>query len=144
MRLDVPGHRARFARTGEWIHVYLNGVNVSQDCTIADDEAGWAVIFRRGADGRFQDLDPGTGNVASDVRRGHIEFRVDPVQVKRERGRRRYRRAYDRRGQRRIAPWRSVPVDHLIAQYERANPDPLVIPPGLGRSVTIRLSGRWV
>ena len=42
--LDVDGHRRHLERTGEFLHVFLDGEDVTQRCVEADT-AGWALVF---------------------------------------------------------------------------------------------------
>lgn len=46
-RLTVEGHRAHRATTGEDLHVYFNGRDVTRSCFEADDRAGYVKLFCR-------------------------------------------------------------------------------------------------
>lgn len=39
--LDATGHRRILIETGQFLHVYLNGHDVTAHCLAADDLAGW-------------------------------------------------------------------------------------------------------
>lgn len=43
--LDVHGHRRHLARTGETLHVYVDGVDVTHRCAEADDERDYAIVL---------------------------------------------------------------------------------------------------
>lgn len=45
--LDVQGHRAHQQLTGEDLHVWVDGVDVSADCFEADDLHGYVGLFCR-------------------------------------------------------------------------------------------------
>ena len=45
--LTVDGHRAHAAATGEHLHVYLDGVDVTRNCYEADDVAGYVLVYCR-------------------------------------------------------------------------------------------------
>lgn len=52
-RLDVDAHRRHEAATGEHLRVYLDGVDVTNDCTEADDRDGWVRLLARDENGRL-------------------------------------------------------------------------------------------
>lgn len=45
--LTANGHRAHKAMTGETLHVYVDGVDVTSSCFEVDDVEGYALIFCR-------------------------------------------------------------------------------------------------
>lgn len=49
-RLGVEAHTAHTSTTGEFLHVYLDGVDVTDSCHMADDVAGEVVLFCRDRD----------------------------------------------------------------------------------------------
>jgi hypothetical protein len=52
-RLDVHGHRAHLQTTGEFLHTWLDGVDVTGDCRDADDVCGVVhIVARQHADVR--------------------------------------------------------------------------------------------
>jgi hypothetical protein len=76
--LDVGGWHAHRARTGEMLHVYVDGDDVTSLCFRAvmhDDQIhGTAWVFALDAEGR-KHLDGATGKVATEERRGRLEIR---------------------------------------------------------------------
>lgn len=46
-RIDIERHRAHRAETGETLHVYLDGVDVTRDCYLADDTRGTVHLICR-------------------------------------------------------------------------------------------------
>jgi hypothetical protein len=71
--LDVEGWRAHLARTGETLHVYLDGVDVTRGAYRAayfeDGIHGEVNRYTRNADGQYY-RDPATGTVASETLTG--------------------------------------------------------------------------
>lgn len=75
--LDVPRWRAHLMTTGEVLHVFLNGVDVTKDSTRAvfceDGIHGWVWRYLRNADGLHY-RDPATGRAAVEVLRGELRL----------------------------------------------------------------------
>lgn len=42
--LTIGRHKEHFARTGEYLRVYVNGEDVTDRCRVADDIEGYAVV----------------------------------------------------------------------------------------------------
>lgn len=66
-----------YDRVGIHLHVYFDGVNVTQHCFYADDETG--VIHRFKVRDGMHYKDPETGLAAQEVLVGRVEIRVDPA-----------------------------------------------------------------
>lgn len=49
-RVDVASHAAHRRLTGEDLHVYLNGIDVTRDCVVANDVYGYAELLCRDPD----------------------------------------------------------------------------------------------
>jgi hypothetical protein len=73
--LDVDTHRAHLTRTGETLHVYLNGEDVTRYAFRAvfhnDGINGTVWSYRRDERGSHF-LDPETGKVATEMRSGRL------------------------------------------------------------------------
>ncbi len=54
--------------------VLLDGVDISTDCQVADDERGAAWCFLRDADGRIYQSPYRPDEVARELRRGRVEI----------------------------------------------------------------------
>jgi hypothetical protein len=52
--LDVEGHLAHKRLTGEDLHVWVDGVDVTSDCFEADDQEGFVHLFCRDGEGHAQ------------------------------------------------------------------------------------------
>lgn len=72
--MTVEGHTAHRARTGEFLRVLVDGKDVTSRCLRANDRRGYALCYRRGADGRFYvGLD---GRLETELLRGNVEYVV--------------------------------------------------------------------
>ena len=78
MLLTVERHNIVRKFTGIDLRVLVNGEDVSADCSAADNETGWAIVYKRDADGRHY-VGP-NGKAAMDVLTGEVLFvrRADP------------------------------------------------------------------
>lgn len=66
-------------RRGEFLHVYLNGEDVTlQNCFYADDVAGEVRFFKRNTVGKLY-FDPSTGETAKEIRHGHVVIKPGPA-----------------------------------------------------------------
>lgn len=81
--LDVDGHRAHKNTTGEDLHVFLDGVDVTSNCYEASDVDGFVRVFcsdpvhhkdwtAKGA----RHVDKGTGGACRLELHGAVEFRA--------------------------------------------------------------------
>jgi hypothetical protein len=71
VRIDCRGSDAEKA-VGLW-YVFLDGVEVTKDCYLADDEVGLVECWDRDAEGHFH-IDPTNGEPVATVRYGHVEI----------------------------------------------------------------------
>ena len=67
--------------TGEYLHVFLDGQDVTTDCEFADDVAGYVIVHERDAAGR-RIVDRDAHDQLLSVRRiqrfGHVEILAEP------------------------------------------------------------------
>ena len=70
--VTVGGWVAHRIVTGRELAVYVDGEDVTGRCRVADDVAGFAVLFRTDAAGRF--YVGGDGRPAREIRRGAVEI----------------------------------------------------------------------
>lgn len=70
--MTVKRHTEIKERSGVFLHVFLDGEDVTKDCAGANDELGIAITFLRNADGkRYQNEN---GEVAQLERHGDVWF----------------------------------------------------------------------
>jgi len=77
MVLTVSGWQRHWRTTGEYLHVWLDGMDVTSECCYADDEHGLVEVFLRDANGKFH-LDEITHDVAKLVVHGKVEIKPGP------------------------------------------------------------------
>ena len=76
--VTLDRHR-EYAAKGVYLHVFVNGVDVTSRCKIANDSAdrNMAVLFRLNADGKkFAEVIDGRSTVAREVVSGGVEIRA--------------------------------------------------------------------
>jgi len=67
----APSRRDR--KKTKFTRAFLNGVDVTKDCQVADDRAGRVLLLKRNPAGRHY-RDPATGNVAREWLCGRVEI----------------------------------------------------------------------
>jgi hypothetical protein len=80
--ITVAGHTAHRQVTGETLHVYVHGIDVTRDCHEADDVEGYARVFCRDEVHHRDLMARGARHLASDhygacefMLRGHVVIR---------------------------------------------------------------------
>jgi hypothetical protein len=69
--------RRHKAETGEYLHVFVDGDEVTTECDYANDEEGVVRLLRRNADGKRY-IDPDTHRAAFEWRTGRVEIVPEP------------------------------------------------------------------
>ena len=69
--LTVDGWNDHRVRTGEHLHVLLNGTDVTTRCKFADDRQGIVTLYYLDAQGRKVCIG---GAVKLEIRRGHVQI----------------------------------------------------------------------
>lgn len=67
-----------YRRLGHYLHVYLDGVEVTQSCFFADSLLGIVCVYVRNAEGHI-DVDMDTGEVKRVTRTGKVELISEPL-----------------------------------------------------------------
>jgi hypothetical protein len=63
----------RAERSGEYLHVLLDGVDITTQCFFADDVLGVVAVYKRDENGRIQ-LDPETREILRETKFGKVEI----------------------------------------------------------------------